>query len=64
MMTDKEMKKLKKQIADDYSKHMHGIQVKMQNLSKVSNTVLNCVMNDGMTIEEGYEEAKKLYREN
>lgn len=58
------IKKLEKEIDNAYSKHMNCIQVNIFNLSKVSAHVKNAVLIEGKTIEQGYEEAKALYREN
>ena len=56
-------KKLKKEIDAAYSKYMSGIQVNIMNLSKVTNHVLTAVK-EGKTIEQGFNEARDLYREN
>lgn len=56
--------KLKKEIDDQYGKYMGGIQVNIMNLGKVSDTVFKAVTEENLTIEQGYEKAKKLYREN
>lgn len=60
----RKMKALEKEIDNSYGKYMSGIQVNIMNLGKVTKIVKQCVIEKGMTIEQGYEEAKGLFREN
>lgn len=60
----RKLKQLEKEIDASYSKYMSFIQVDIFDLSKVSKHVMNAVVNEGKTIEQGYEEAKALYRKN
>lgn len=62
-MTTRELNKLKKQIETAYPAYMHGVQVNIFNLSKVTDTVLKAIL-AGETIEQGYAKAKELYQEN
>jgi hypothetical protein len=59
-----QIKKLKKEIENSYSKFMCGVQVNIMNLSKVSSHVFDSITLRGVTMEDAYKEAKTIYGEN
>lgn len=60
----RQKKAKQKELDGLYGQYMSGVQVNIMNLSKVSAHVFKAVVEEGKTVEEAYQEAKDLYREN